>query len=125
MVSRGPKTRPNCERDCTNYQHHTLYASFLNPSGKGIGVLFMGLAVRMCVASVVGLKSDLNLKERLFLPLAWIPKATVQAAIGAIAYDKAVKDDETDLIPKGKTVSQKKKFPSSTLLLYRTATNLY
>ncbi|KAK3698371.1 hypothetical protein RRG08_022932 [Elysia crispata] len=72
--------------------------------GKGIGVLFMGLAVRMCVASVVGLKSDLNLKERLFLPLAWIPKATVQAAIGAIAYDKAVKDDETDLIPKGKTV---------------------
>lgn len=72
--------------------------------GKGIGVLLMGLAIRMCVASVVGLRSELNLKERLFLPLAWIPKATVQAAIGAVAYDTAVERGETDLIPNGKKV---------------------
>ncbi|GFR63530.1 mitochondrial sodium/hydrogen exchanger 9B2-like, partial [Elysia marginata] len=72
--------------------------------GKGIGVLFMGLIVRMGVASLVGLKSELNLKERLFLPLAWIPKATVQAAIGAVAYDTAVEKNETELIPLGKKV---------------------
>ena len=71
----------------------------------GIGVLFMGLAIRMCVASLVALRSELNLKERLFLPLAWFPKATVQAAIGAVAYDTAVEKGETDLIPNGKKVS--------------------
>ncbi|GFN81860.1 mitochondrial sodium/hydrogen exchanger 9b2-like, partial [Plakobranchus ocellatus] len=72
--------------------------------GLGIGVLFMGLAMRMCVAGLVALRSDLNMKERLFLPLAWFPKATVQAAIGAIAYDTAVDKGEEDLIPHGKKV---------------------
>ncbi|GFR84753.1 mitochondrial sodium/hydrogen exchanger 9B2-like [Elysia marginata] len=72
--------------------------------GLGIAVLFMGLAIRMCVASLVALRSDLNLKERFFLPLAWFPKATVQAAIGAVAYDTAVEKGETDLIPNGKKV---------------------
>ncbi|KAK3763456.1 hypothetical protein RRG08_053310 [Elysia crispata] len=72
--------------------------------GMGIGVLFMGLTIRMCVASLVALRSDLNLKERFFLPLAWCPKATVQAAIGAVAYDTAVDKGETDLIPNGKKV---------------------
>ncbi|RUS73419.1 hypothetical protein EGW08_018825 [Elysia chlorotica] len=72
--------------------------------GLGIGVLFLGLAVRMCVASLVALRSELNLRERFFLPLAWFPKATVQAAIGAVAYDTAVDRGETDLIPNGKKV---------------------
>ncbi len=29
------------------------------------------------------------MKERLFIPLAWLPKATVQAAIGSLALDTA------------------------------------
>lgn len=33
--------------------------------------------------------ADLNVKERLFVALAWIPKATVQAAIGPLALDMA------------------------------------
>ena len=32
---------------------------------------------------------ELNAKERIFIALAWLPKATVQAAIGSIAYDYA------------------------------------
>ena len=33
--------------------------------------------------------SGLNVKEKLFIPLAWLPKATVQAAIGSLALDTA------------------------------------
>ena len=29
------------------------------------------------------------MKEKLFIPLAWLPKATVQAAIGSLALDTA------------------------------------
>ncbi len=32
---------------------------------------------------------DLTLRERLFVAIAWLPKATVQAAIGGIALDNA------------------------------------
>ena len=35
------------------------------------------------------LGGDLSLKERIFVSLAWLPKATVQAAIGPLALDKA------------------------------------
>ena len=33
--------------------------------------------------------AGLNVKEKLFIPLAWLPKATVQAAIGSLALDTA------------------------------------
>ena len=35
------------------------------------------------------LGSGLNVRERLFVALAWLPKATVQAAIGSSALDYA------------------------------------
>lgn len=66
--------------------------------------MFLGLTVRMVVAYLTVVGTDLNVKERIFIPLAWFPKATVQAAIGAIAYDTAVEKGATDLIPLGKQV---------------------
>ncbi|CAG7720688.1 unnamed protein product, partial [Allacma fusca] len=33
--------------------------------------------------------SDFNKKEKIFVALAWIPKATVQAALGPVALDAA------------------------------------
>ena len=48
-----------------------------------------GLVVRLIVSQLAVLGGDLSLKERLFVALAWLPKATVQAAIGPIALDKA------------------------------------
>ena len=45
--------------------------------------------VRLIVSQLAVLGGDLSLKERLFVALAWLPKATVQAAIGPIALDKA------------------------------------
>ncbi|XP_070185823.1 sodium/hydrogen exchanger 9B2-like isoform X2 [Littorina saxatilis] len=58
--------------------------------GLGLAVLFLGLACRLVMAFVVVLRSELNTKERIFVPLAWFPKATVQAAIGGIALDTAI-----------------------------------
>ena len=57
--------------------------------GWGVVVLCCGLMVRMVVSYVAVMMGDLNMKERMFVALAWLPKATVQAAIGPLALDKA------------------------------------
>ncbi len=57
--------------------------------GLGILVLLVGLLVRVAVTFLVVGCGNLNLKERIFVSLAWLPKATVQAAIGPVAYDQA------------------------------------
>lgn len=56
---------------------------------KGLAVLGIGLTIRLIVSffAVAGL--GFNLRERIFITLAWMPKATVQAAIGSIALDTA------------------------------------
>ncbi len=47
-------------------------------------MIFVGLCVR-CVGVVISLlKTELDFKERLFCVFAYLPKATVQAAIGAV-----------------------------------------
>lgn len=57
--------------------------------GIGIGCLAVSLTFRVFASVLAVLGSGMNLKEKLFIPLAWLPKATVQAAIGATAYDQA------------------------------------
>ncbi len=61
---------------------------------SGLIILGFGLTVRLLVgfASVGG--SGFTNNERLFVALAWIPKATVQAAIGALALDLARQGNE-------------------------------
>ena len=51
-----------------------------NPTsvGWGILILFIGLAIRMMVAMVTVVGQGLNMKEKVFVALAWFPKATVQ-----------------------------------------------
>jgi len=48
-------------------------------------VMFSALVFRVAGVFVCLVGTDLNLKERLFCAIAYIPKATVQAAIGGIA----------------------------------------
>jgi len=57
--------------------------------GWGVVVLCCGLIIRLIVSFCAVMLGDLNLKERIFVALAWLPKATVQAAIGPLALDKA------------------------------------
>ncbi|CAH0557631.1 unnamed protein product [Brassicogethes aeneus] len=50
----------------------------------GLGVLFLGLFVRIVVTILAGIGCNLNLKEKIFVAIAWACKATVQAALGPI-----------------------------------------
>ena len=52
--------------------------------GTGLIILTFGLIARSCGVWISLIKSDLNTKERLFCVIAYLPKATVQAAIGAV-----------------------------------------
>ena len=63
----------------------------LNVLGLGVAVLCIGLVVRLVVSQLAVLGGDLSLQERIFVSLAWLPKATVQAAIGPLALDQAKK----------------------------------
>ncbi|MDH3294401.1 MAG: cation:proton antiporter [Acidimicrobiia bacterium] len=56
---------------------------------NGLLILAIGLAVRVLVTYHSTSESYFSFQERLFIALAWIPKATVQAAIGALALDLA------------------------------------
>uniref|UniRef100_A0A6Q2XLV5 Cation/H+ exchanger transmembrane domain-containing protein n=1 Tax=Esox lucius TaxID=8010 RepID=A0A6Q2XLV5_ESOLU len=71
--------------------------STLNPNTVGLGLacITIGLVVRVLITLSVVLFAGFNLKEKLFIALAWVPKATVQAAIGSTALDMArVSGDE-------------------------------
>nr|XP_058943039.1 sodium/hydrogen exchanger 9B2-like [Pocillopora verrucosa] len=57
--------------------------------GTGIASLVVSLVIWLCATSLGLLGNDLSLKERLFIAIAWSPKATVQAAIGSVSLDLA------------------------------------
>ena len=57
--------------------------------GKGLLVIFLGVSARWIATFVVGCEKKFNNKERAFMAFAWIPKATVQAALGGLTLAKA------------------------------------
>jgi len=57
--------------------------------GKGIAILLIGLIIRLLASVLCVWTPQFTPKERVFIALAWFPKATVQAAIGAVALDTA------------------------------------
>lgn len=61
---------------------------------KGILLIFIGLIARSIgvILSLIG--TNLNMKEKLFCIFAYIPKATVQAAIGAVPLAMGVESGE-------------------------------
>jgi len=65
----------------TEVQLNQLDASLV---GLGLLILFVGLLARSTGVWVSLLGSELNIRERLFCVIAYWPKATVQAAIGAV-----------------------------------------
>ncbi len=63
----------------------TLDPSYLQGMGfKVVGLILLVLLIRMIGVGISLIKSNLLLKERAFCFFSYIPKATVQAAIGAI-----------------------------------------
>jgi NhaP-type Na+/H+ or K+/H+ antiporter len=65
----------------TEVQIHQLDASLV---GSGLLILLIGLTARSIGVWISLLGSELNNKEKLFSVIAYWPKATVQAAIGAV-----------------------------------------
>ncbi|MDK2799790.1 MAG: solute carrier family (sodium/hydrogen exchanger), er 1/2 [Clostridiales bacterium] len=64
---------------------------------KGLMIIFIGLIGRSLGVVLSTLGTDLNWKERLFCVISYTPKATVQAAIGAIPLSLGVKSGEVIL----------------------------
>lgn len=56
---------------------------------RGLLILLIGLVVRLTVSYLSVSGAGFSQPERRFVALAWLPKATVQAAVGALALDLA------------------------------------
>lgn len=69
----------------------------LKAGGAGIIIILIGLAGRSLGVIISLFATDLNWKERLFCVIAYTPKATVQAAIGAIPLSLGVESGDVIL----------------------------
>lgn len=59
----------------------------------GIGCLLAGIVIRIVATILVGIGSRLNLKEKIFIALSLMAKATVQAALGPSTLDEVDRDN--------------------------------
>jgi len=55
-----------------------------------VGLILIALCFRSLGVLVCLIKTNYNIKEKLFIVLSYIPKATVQASIGAIALNEGL-----------------------------------
>lgn len=69
--------------------------------GRTIGILGVGLVVRLTVAVLAVTGHKFTWKEKVFVAISWLPKATVQAAFGSVALDLAVRAED---VQRGNTV---------------------
>ncbi len=69
----------------------------MNSGGIGILAITLGLVARSVGVLIATQFSDLNIKERLFCVIAYLPKATVQAALGGVALAAGIPEGETIL----------------------------
>ena len=63
----------------------------MNTLGLSIVVLLIALIVRMIGTYFAVCGGELTTKEKIFMAFAWLPKATVQAALGPIFLDNVIK----------------------------------
>ncbi len=64
---------------------------------QGATIIFIALIARSIGTYISVMGTDLNLRERLFCVVSYIPKATVQAAIGAVPLESGVRGGEVIL----------------------------
>lgn len=59
--------------------------------GEALVVLAVAVVGRVLITySIMTLEPGLQLYERMFIALAWLPKATVQAALGSVVLDRSL-----------------------------------
>lgn len=54
----------------------------------GIGCMVGGIIIRILSTILLGIGCKLNMKEKVFVAISWMSKATVQAALGPVALHK-------------------------------------
>uniref|UniRef100_A0A914P4Y3 Cation/H+ exchanger domain-containing protein n=1 Tax=Panagrolaimus davidi TaxID=227884 RepID=A0A914P4Y3_9BILA len=59
---------------------------------QSLAVLIIGLVVRCIVAALAVTGTNLNLREKIFVAISWLPKATVQAALAPVLMDLTQKN---------------------------------
>lgn len=64
---------------------------------KGVGVISLGLLFRSAAVFLATTWSGLSLRERVFCMVAYLPKATVQAALGGVALSRGIEQGPTIL----------------------------
>ncbi|XP_060155119.1 sodium/hydrogen exchanger 9B2 isoform X5 [Globicephala melas] len=71
----------------------------LRPETVGLCIATLGIAVliRILATYLMVCFAGFNFKEKIFISFAWLPKATVQAAIGSVALDTARSHGEKQL----------------------------
>ncbi|KAG7256359.1 hypothetical protein CRUP_034790 [Coryphaenoides rupestris] len=72
--------------------------------GLGLACIVLGLILRLLVTYLLVHWAGFNLREKVFIAVAWLPKATVQAAIGSKALDMAREGGDEQLIGYGQDV---------------------
>ncbi|CAH2008989.1 unnamed protein product [Acanthoscelides obtectus] len=60
--------------------------------GLCLGVLITGIVIRMVITICLGIGCKLNNKEKVFVSIAWMCKAIVQAALGPVALSLVPQD---------------------------------
>ncbi|KAL7041785.1 hypothetical protein ACKWTF_000888 [Chironomus riparius] len=73
----------------------TVKINELDPNivSYGLVILIVGALIRICITTLISFGDRLNWKERVFVSLSWMAKATVQAALGPIALKHLSADD--------------------------------
>merc|ERR1712241_1446152 len=66
----------------------------LTTLGYSLLVLVLALIIRMFATYAAVMGGELNVKEKIFMAFAWLPKATVQAALGPIFLSKVLLYDD-------------------------------
>ncbi|EFN71977.1 Mitochondrial sodium/hydrogen exchanger NHA2 [Camponotus floridanus] len=62
-----------------------------------LGCLVAGIVIRIGATMVCGIGSNLNLKEKVFISLSLMVKATVQAALGPVTLDEVNKGNQREV----------------------------
>ncbi|XP_061275514.1 sodium/hydrogen exchanger 9B1 isoform X2 [Bos javanicus] len=60
-----------------------------NAIGLSVGTMSLALLIRISFTFVLMSCAGFNFKEKIFIALSWMPKATVQAVLGPLALEKA------------------------------------
>lgn len=63
----------------------------------GLSCLVAGIVIRIGATVLCGIGSKLNLKEKVFISLSLMAKATVQAALGPVTLDEVDKDNQREV----------------------------